>query len=318
MHVDICVCTHNPRADVFERVMKSIFNQQVTGGDSFSVLVVDNLSDPPLSESIFSKTSSLKIKTKTKLIKEPSPGIARARAAAANATCAEWILFVDDDNELSPDYVSNGFDIIRDHPTLGCFGGKLLLPDSVKPPKWSRPFLPYLGIKDFGEERIERFSAEWGPWEPPTAGAFVHRDVLQEYLRRSTSSENFFRLGRQGGKLLSCEDSLIMRGAASVCRSNAYEPSLILWHHLAPTRFRFSYLIRLMYGYGTSHVILETICGGPQPIPPYYKSKKKFLKMILSILMVKGINSIRYAIGMIAYHLGSRREHFSQQAVSDS
>jgi glycosyltransferase involved in cell wall biosynthesis len=295
--------------------MKSIFNQQVTDGHTFSVLVVDNLSDPPISESIYGKINSLKIKTK--LILEPSPGNARARAAAANATSAEWILFVDDDNELSPDYVSNGFDIIRDHPTLGCFGGKLLLPDSVKPPKWSRPFLPYLGIKDFGEERIERLSEEWGPWEPPTAGAFVHRDVLQEYLRRSSESENFFRLGRAPGKLLSCEDSILMRGAASIGRTNAYEPSLVLWHHLDPQRFRFRYLIRLMYGYGISSVILESLCKGSQQSPEYYNSWIKFLKEVTWILLIKKKKSVRYEIGLLAYHLGVMRERFSQKSGSD-
>jgi glycosyltransferase involved in cell wall biosynthesis len=312
MHVEICICTHNPRIDVLDRVMKSIFNQQVTAGHTFSVLVVNNLSDPAISESIFRKTNGSKIKTK--LIQEPSPGVARARAMAAKSTSAEWILFVDDDNELSSDYVSKGLGIIRDHPTLGCFGGRLLLPDSIHPPAWTKPFLPYLGIKDFGEERIERLSEEWGPWEPPTAGAFVHRDVLQEYLRRSTASENFFQLGRTAEKLLSCEDSILMRGAASLGRTNAYEPSLVLWHHLAPHRFRFRYLIRLMYGYGISHVILEALCKGPQPIPEYYKSERKFLKMILVIFMSKGVTSVQFAIGMVTYHLGARREHFSQQS----
>ena len=312
MHVEICICAHNPPLDVFERVMKSIFNQQVTDGNTFSVLVVDNLSNPPISESIFKKTNGSKIRTK--LIQEPSPGLARARAKAAKSTSAEWILFVDQDNELNSDYVSNGLAIISDHPALGCFGGRLLLPDSIHPPAWTKPFLPHLGIKDFGGERIERLSEEWGPWEPPGAGAFVHRDVLQEYLRRSTASENFFRLGRIAGQLLSCDDSIIMRGAASVGRTNAYEPSLVLWHHLAPHRFRFRYLIRLMYGYGMSHVILEALCKGPQRIPEYYKSKRKFMKLILGILVFEGIKSVRYAIGIVSYHLGARREHFAKQS----
>jgi len=295
--------------------MKSIFKQQVTEGHTFSVLVVDNLSDPPISESIFGKTNSLKIKTK--LIQEPSAGIARARAAAANATSAEWILFVDDDNELKLDYVSKGFDIIRDHPKLGCFGGKLLLPDSIHPPAWTKPFLPYLGIKDFGEERIERLSEEWGPWEPPTAGAFVHRDVLQEYLRRSTKSDNFFRLGETAGKLRRCEDSMLMRGAASVGRTNAYEPSLVLWHHLDPARFRFRYLIRLMYGYGVSQVILESLCKGSQRSPEYYNSGSKFLTLVKLITLIGSAKSVPYTIGMLAYHLGAMRERFSQKSDSD-
>jgi hypothetical protein len=69
-----------------------------------------------------------------------------------------------------------------------------------------------------------------------------------------------------------------------------------------------------MYGYGISHVILEALCKGPQPIPEYYKSERKFLKMILVIFMSKGIKSVQFAIGMVTYHLGARREHFSQQS----
>ena len=315
MHIDICICTHNPRLDVLDCVIKSIFDQQGTEGHNLSLLVVDNASNPPLSETIFRKNNISRIKAR--LIQEQSLGIVRARIAAANATSAEWILFVDDDNELKPAYVSNGAAIIRDHSALGCFGGKLLLPDSIKTPPWARPFLPWLGIKDFGEERIERLSDEWGPWEPPTAGAFVHRDVLNEYLRRSSVSEDFFRLGRNAKKLLSCEDSLLMRGAASVGRTNAYEPRLVLRHHLAAFRFRFSYLVRLMYGYGISHVILEALCRGPQSIPKYYLSPSNFLKLVSGVFLAERDKSMRYAIGMLAYHLGARRQHFYQQRAGN-
>jgi glycosyltransferase involved in cell wall biosynthesis len=289
--------------------MTSISHQQAIGEHTLSVVVVDNASNPAISKSVFEPLNGSRFSTK--LIQEPIPGIARARAAAANATLADWILFVDDDNELDSNYLSNGLRVIHEHPTVGCFGGKLALPDSIRPPSWSRPFLPYLGIKDFGEQRVECLSNHWGPWEPPTAGAFVHRDVLREYLRRANASEHFFRLGRTAGKLLSCEDSILMRGAAQVGRSNAYEPSLTLQHHLAPFKFKFSYLVRLMYGYGISHVILEAICNGPQAIPEYYKSKKMFLKLCFSILLVESRKSVHFAVGMVAYHLGARKEHFA-------
>lgn len=315
MRLDICICTHNPRLDVLARVIISIRNQQTIDEHAISVVVVDNASDPPITTSVFEPLNGLNLTTA--LIQEPLLGIARARAAAAKATSGEWILFVDDDNELNPDYVLNGLKVILDHPTVGCFGGKLLLPDNIKPSAWVRPFLPFLGIKDFGDQRSERISEHWGLWEPPTAGAFVHRDVLQEYIRRASASENFFRLGRTAGKLFSCEDSILMRGAATVGRSNAYEPSLVLRHHLAPFRFRFRYLVRLMYGYGASHVILDALLIGPQPVPAYYGSRMQFLLLLLKTLWTERKKSIQFAIGMIAYQLGARREHLAQQFGSD-
>ena len=141
--------------------------------------------------------------------------------------------------------------------------------------------------------------------------AFVHREVLDEYLRRATMSKNFFRLGRTAGQLLSCEDSILMRGAARVGKSNAYEPSLRLRHHLAPSKFKFSYLVRLMYGYGVSHVILEALCNESHVVPEYYKSRRQFLRLCLATFWVERKKSLQYAIGMVAYHLGARHEHFS-------
>ncbi len=311
MHVDICICTHNPRTDALVNIMTSIRKQQGVEKHILSLLVVDNASTPPLTEAVFEQFKGSPISTR--LIQETHPGIARARAAAARATTAEWILFVDDDNELDPDYVLNGLKVIQSHTTVGCFGGKLLLPESITPPAWTQPFLPFLGIKDFGDQRIEQMSNHWGPWEPPTAGAFVHRDVLDEYLRRANASDSIFRLGRTAGKLFSCEDSILMLGAVKVGRSNAYEPSLVLRHHLAAHRFRFRYLIRIMYCYGVSHVVLDVLLKGAQPIPESYRSSKAFIKMLFWTLKVERRKSFQYAIGMVAYHLGARREHHSRQ-----
>ena len=310
MHFDICVCTHNPRGDIFEKVLESIFNQQITNEHSFSVFVIDSASTPAVSASVFDRYSDSGIRTN--LIRVPVAGIAKARLTAVEATSAPWVLFVDDDNELSPDYLLKGAEIICRNPKLGCFGGKLLLPDTLKPPLWVHPLLPYLGIKNHGEERVECLSREWGIWEPPTAGAFVHRDVLAEFFRKSSASADFFRLGRTSKNLLSCEDSFLMRGASNAGLNNAYEPSLVLWHHLDPLRFRFGYLLRLMYGYGVSHVILGKLCHGDGGMPDYYASILRFLKMIFSILLVQGRSSPLYALCMAAYHWGARQEHFIQ------
>ena len=108
-----------------------------------------------------------------------------------------------------------------------------------------------------------------------------------------------------------------MRGAAKVGRSNAYEPSLILRHHLAPFKFRFGYLLRLMYGYGVSHVVLESVLRGHHPIAKYHKSRLALLTSVFWVLWVESKKSVPYAVGIIAYHLGARAEYLAQQSRSD-
>lgn len=314
MHIDICICTHNPRLGLFHNVISSIAQQKVNT-ELFSVLLVDNGSKPALEKKLCDPIAEKGIACR--IVQEPELGLSRARIRAIRETDGDWILFVDDDNELNRDFIERGLAFIRDHPDVGCFGGRLLLPNNVHPSKWVHPFLPWLGIKDAGDAIIFGTGEQWGPWEPAGAGAWVHRKVLKEYVRHSQKDGRLFRLGRIGrGNLASCDDSIMMRGAHNIGLKSAYVPDLVLLHHLDQKRFRFRYLVRLMHAYGVSHVVLETALRGPQSIPECYRRNSLFLKTIFWALKVERRKPFQYAIGMVAYHLGARGEHFSQQKES--
>jgi len=237
-------------------------------------------------------------------------GNAHARARAVSATDGEWILFVDDDTELAPDYVEQGLRVISDNPGIGCFGGKLLLPDYLKAPKWVQPLLPFLAIKNAGPEPITACVDYWGIWEPPSAGAFVRRPVLERYLSIMIGSNNAHRLGRKGRRSLnSGEDSLMMRGAHALGLAVSYQPSLSLTHHLDPRRFRFKYLLRLMHGYGRSQVILERVLAKQAALPPLTsltpaRSVLWALYDIVKKFSQESKLAMRYACCMLAFRIG--------------
>ena len=309
--IDICICTHNPRPDVLHTTICSIIQQDVSPR-LFNVVLVDNGCSAPLEHSLLDPL--VKRGIACRIVRESRLGIASARRRAIQETNSQWIVFVDDDNELSPDFLSRGFSFIRKHPDVGCFGGRILLPYWLQPPSWVIPFLPFLAIKDEGDEPLFATGDQWGPWEPPTAGAWVHRKVLNEYLCRSENDHRIYRLGRVGRENLnSCEDSIMMRGSSKVGLKNAYAPELVLTHHLERSRFSFRYLMRLMYAFGLSHVMLERILTGPKLRPDYYGSTWKFLKLLNEAFLAERKKSIPFAIGKIAYHLGARREHFSAE-----
>ena len=143
--MELCICTHNPRPGVLSAVLGSVAAQDIAGG-SFRFILIDNASTPPVSEEVLAPLRVAGIEAR--LLREPAPGLQRARLRAIHATTSEWILWVDDDNELSPDFIRRGFEFIAAHPEVGCFGGKLLLPSELHPAKWVAPFLPSLGIRD--------------------------------------------------------------------------------------------------------------------------------------------------------------------------
>ncbi|MGY6275601.1 glycosyltransferase [Methylomonas sp. MgM2] len=307
--LEICICTYNPRIEVLKKVLGAICNQSSYVW-KFRVLIVDNASEPPLENSLIDQFEAKGMSAR--IVRESVPGIARARLRAVCETKSQWLLFVDDDNELAPNYVGEGIKFALMHKNIGCFGGKLLLAPALNPSKWIYPFLSRLAIKDAGDEVIIGKSESWEIWEPPTAGAFIKRPVLELYRQRVESNQAIFQLGRVGtNNLVSCEDSFMMRLAYSLNLATAYNPNMVLYHHLDEKRFKFKYLMRLMFSYGISHVRLEALLNNNEvTIPDEYRLTSQFLKLILKTFKGAANQSLAFGIGIAAYHLGARSEYF--------
>lgn len=300
----VCICTFNPVFPVLERVIISIGEQTISPTE---VVLIDNGSFPGISESILEPLKRRGIASR--LVIEPTIGLSHARLRAIRETSTDWIVFVDDDNEISIDYIACGLEFIRENPGIGCFGGRLLLPPSISPPSWVIPYLPWLGIKDEGDQLvINHTSSAWGVWEPPGGGSWVCRKVLSEYVRRTCEDGRGLNLGRQGAAgLASCDDSLLMRGAYRVGLGSAYVPGLVLYHHIAMRRFQLGYLLRLLFAYGESHALLESLLSGLLT-PRRPNSGVKFAcKTVLRFLTATKAHGWRYGIGQAAYLLGDRR-----------
>jgi len=302
MVLDVCICTHNPRRDIFAIVLNAIANQTLSK-DAYKVWVIDNCSTPPLTEIDLHPLKNTGINYQ--IVVEPQLGNLHARRRAVEETTGDLLVFVDDDNELTSHYLETALAIAVHNPNIGCFGGKLLLAPNLSCPKWIEPLLPYLAVRDFGDDIITNLSKHWGEWEPPTAGAGVRRQVLKRYLERLNEIPEALKLGRRGRSgLLSCEDSLMMRGAYDLGLECSYQPSLVLIHHLNPNRFKLLYLLRLMYSYGRSHVILERALG--HPFTPV--SVREASKIMIDNVKTRDIKNFVHLIGLIAWDLGYFRE----------
>ena len=305
--LQVCLCTHNPRPDVFHKVLTAL--RQQTRRASFELTIIDNASQPPIEE--WACRNALGTEIPLRIEREPTLGIAAARARAVEATTTDWVLFVDDDTELLADYVEQGLKIIADNPTIGCFGGKLLVPDYLSPARWTGPLLPFLAIKDLGDEAMTSLADEWRRCEPPTAGAFVRRPVLNRYLATMRASHLAPSLGRKGHTgLRSGEDALMMRGAYALGLSVSYQPTLKLVHHLHPNRLRLGYLLRLMWGHGRTLFVLDRIAAanGGRTSALAHRSAMSALRMLFKSMASEVHKSLRYALCMLAFRLGYRWE----------
>jgi glycosyltransferase involved in cell wall biosynthesis len=260
MPLDVCICTHNPNQEVLAISLKAIANQTLSK-DDYQVWIIDNASEPPISD------RDLDILTQAgvtyQLLREPRLGTMYARELASQVIPGDAIVLVDDDNELLPDYLEVAVAILAQHPEIGYFGGKLLSGIKVAYPNWMEQLLPYLGIKDEGNEPISKYiegEYYWGKWEPPCAGAVIRKVVLQRYFENLQRLAPNVAIGRQGKQgLLSMADSWLASCTYELGLACSYQPRLQLIHHINPERLKFEYFLRLLYNYGRSDVILRRI-----------------------------------------------------------
>jgi hypothetical protein len=138
----------------------------------------------------------------------------------------------------------------------------------------------------------------------------VRREVAELFRARIAQEPRIFDLGRKGRNgLASCEDSLIMRQTHRLGLVNAYVPRLSLRHHIDPVRFRLAYMCRLMHGYGTSHVLLESILRDERLATPAHYRGRRYWKLLASEFNSGRKRSLAYGIGRVLYHVGARDAH---------
>ena len=160
--------------------------------------------------------------------------------------------------------------------------------------------LPQLGIRNYGDERIEGRGNEWGEWEPIGAGLVVRRNVADAFVDFVSATTNATNLGRSGNNLMSGEDSLFSRLADQNKLKCAYQPELKLRHYMSSDRLKFSYLRKLVYGHGRSYVLLSRVTD--QPIPTPDRSKYKLL--VANFLHRTKTSSVTSALTMVFWDSG--------------
>jgi glycosyltransferase involved in cell wall biosynthesis len=296
--VSIILCTYNPDRDLLEWALESI-EQQTLSRAQFELIVVDNNSDPSLSEETVKGKRSMRLR----LIREPRQGLSFARCAGITAAEADLLVFVDDDNYLDGDYLENAVRIAEKEPEIGLFGGIAKGVFERPVPAWKEKLLPYLGVRDYGPEPITSKNEYWGKWEPIGAGMVSRRDVGEEFVGMVEHSLMAGELGRKGQSLLSGEDSLFARLANRLGYSCSYQPALKLSHFIKNSRLEYSHLAGTLKGHGRSYVLLQRVTGNevqrPESMSMYHLLVRRFFSRIRSWGLRAGIIHWFWDVGFL-------------------
>jgi glycosyltransferase involved in cell wall biosynthesis len=221
---------------------------------------------------------------------ESELGLSPARLRGIREASADLIVFVDDDNVLDKQYLSEAVRIKKEWPLLGVWGSGLIRADfEVKPPHNLEKFLSSLALRDVAGPRWANFCScldglDAVPWG---AGLCVRKEIAQAYCKFCERSRIEIT-DRRGNSLSSSGDKEI----SLVCCSNGLGigtfPELKLKHLIPRHRVSEDYMVRLTEGREVSDLLLDYKWFNIIPRTPF--DLDGMLSILKTLLLRRGID----------------------------
>lgn len=278
--ISVIICAHNPQADYFDRVLEAL-RAQAFSRDRWELLLVDNASAQPLDE-----VWDLSWHPGARHIREDQLGLALARLRGITEAKGKLLIFVDDDNVLTPSYLAKALRIGHEWPLLGVWGGSIIPEFEIEPPDHLRKYLRAISMVKVKSPRWSNVATCPGV-ELCGAGMCLRANVGSAYRRLYETSE--IRLTDRSGKnLTSGGDTEICYVSCSLGLGIGMFPSLELTHLIPRQRLTDDYLIRLSEGIQMSGHVLDFKWHGVVPRAPY--SGVELLRFIKHVTSRRGID----------------------------
>jgi glycosyltransferase involved in cell wall biosynthesis len=246
--LSVVICAHNPRREYLERTLESLRAQDLPT-IHWELMIVDNGSEIPISSYL-----DLSWQARGRIVVEKRTGLTPARICGIRHTTGPVILFVDDDNILASDYLTNVLAIEREYPQLAVWGAAKIEPEYEKAPHAEvEPFCAILALRDIGRDAWSNLPI-LTEYLPVGAGMVLRRKLAEDYTLHKEQSR--FNLGRTGTSLLSSEDYEIALLAADRARGSGVFERLRLTHLIPARRVEREYLLRLHEAVAQSNVLV--------------------------------------------------------------
>lgn len=235
--LSVFICTYNPTEAFLERAIKSILDQDLEA-EEWEFIIIDNNSQYPVKEFSFIKELNVRVFVESK------QGLTAARGKAVEIARGDVLVFVDDDNVLSKNYLSVVKCVFMDSE-IGVISGNIYPEYQLIPDKWFFKHEEMLAVRRFeGTDLILNNSLIFNNYFPIGAGMCIRKELIEEYYNAHLTSENYIE-GRKAGDLSSCEDidldffALFKNYKIGIC-------TLLKVIHIIPNRrIKFEYIINL-------------------------------------------------------------------------
>ncbi len=241
--ITVVIPTHNPGA----RLRRCLAALAAQTSRDFQILLVDSCGTDNSAAEALSDWQSKESTVAAKMVREDKPGAQAARIRGAREAETPLIVFCDDDNLLTPDYLETACILAERHPEAGLIGGYGvgISPDESPLPDWFSEVGLCLAAPGIPPTPVEMKPIA-GTW---TAGMVARKKVF-EHLDAAKFEP--ILTGRVGTSLVAGED-IEMCKAAALAGFQTFEDSRLVFEHLMnPARLDVTTVKRLSHAMGTA------------------------------------------------------------------
>jgi glycosyltransferase involved in cell wall biosynthesis len=260
--ISIIICCYNS-AKRITPALDHVFRQTLSPALSCELIVVDNASTDDTGKLVQQYFQTRSCGIPCRVVEEQQPGLSHARQKGLSEARYGYLLYVDDDNWLDPNYVSRAFDIMEASEAIGVLGGYGEALCETEPPEW---FPRFTGSYAVGEQApVSSGTGADTDWLYG-AGIVFRRSALEKIKQAGFSNKTS---GRKGKALLSGEDTELCLAAGIAGYRIRYDRRLTFRHLISRERLTWNYLEKLFTGFGRSRTYMELYlhCKNGTPHP---------------------------------------------------
>jgi glycosyltransferase involved in cell wall biosynthesis len=242
--VSVVICCYNS-ADRLYPTLKALSKQVVDSRIPWEIIIVDNASDDNTEIAAaeiwrsFLFTPCITFLT----VKETLPGLVNARKKGLLTASYTYILFCDDDNWLSENYVQGVYTILNEDSSIAACGGIGIPVFETEKPFW---FDIYSEAYAVGSQLLNNESERqlnlYG------AGLAINRTAIEKLEKTGFQPQ---MTGRTGKSLASAEDTELTYAFVLMEYKLHFAEELQFFHYLPKERLNFDYLKKIFTAFGT-------------------------------------------------------------------
>ena len=281
MFFSIIICTYNPDLRLLKRTMNSIVRLVIPDLCQVERIIVDNNSTNNFNDKIEIKN----LLSKFKLIKETQQGLSNARIKGVGNANGDVILFVDDDNELTEDYLIGLKYLFERHQQVVIWGPSIINIDFIDGAEdWVIKYM--MPMFQYKQDQQTKFGSEkgWPNYYPVGSGLVIKKYAFELYQKQYKQGKLTIT-GRKGEDLSSGEDSqiiwTIIKNDMCVGTSNL----LSLNHIITKRRTSLEYIVKLNFNIAYSFYKAQyEIFSNKSSLnlsPTYFTKMKLFVKTLV-------------------------------------